>query len=59
MALCLTCGSYYKLSPYNDSNECDSCVDQLGAPMFDDEDSVEVDHLLNPSGRTLAKFSDE
>ncbi len=59
MALCRTCGGYYKLSPYNESTECNDCVDQLGAPILDDEDSIEVEHLLNPAGKTKARFSDE
>ena len=30
----------------------------VDVPLFDEEDSVEVEHLLNPSGRTLPRFNE-
>jgi len=59
MAQCITCGSYYRRSPYNQTNECDGCVDQVLDTSFDEEDQVELSHLMNPTGKTAAKFSDE
>ncbi len=61
MAICSTCRSYYRLSPYNDTDQCDNCVDTIDVSLslFDEEDSLEVEHLLNPTGKTAAKFSDE
>ncbi|MCZ2397803.1 MAG: hypothetical protein LC100_14815 [Chitinophagales bacterium] len=55
MAQCVTCGNYYRRSPYNATNECDSCVDQVIGTFsdFDDEDRLEVETLLNPTGRKL------
>lgn len=59
MAICSACRSYYRLSPYNETDQCDDCVDTGNAFVFDEEDSLEVEHLLNPTGKTTAKFSDE
>lgn len=56
MPSCVTCGSRYYLSPYNNTNKCDSCID-LDC-TFDSEDQVDIDHLVNPSGKTKAKIYD-
>lgn len=56
MAICRTCESYYKLHKFNFSDQCDACVDTLDVPYFDEEDTLEVKHLLNPTGKTAAKF---
>ncbi len=58
MAICTTCKRYYRQSPYNASDQCDECVDTLEVPLFDEEDSLEVEHLLNPSGTTRPVFYD-
>jgi len=59
MAICRSCSSYYKHNAWNSSPECEECVDSLNVPVFDEEDTVEVEHLLHPSGKTPARFSDE
>ena len=56
MAICITCQNYYRQSQYNDSQQCDECVDSLEVPLFDEEDTLEVEHLLHPSGKTPARF---
>jgi len=58
MPTCLTCQNYYRLSPYNDTDHCDLCAYSSTVPMFDDEDTLEVDHLLNPTGATKPVFYD-
>lgn len=58
MAICRSCQSYYKKTQWNQSDECTDCVDTLNTPIFDEDDSLEVEHLLNPSGRTLPKFNE-
>ena len=58
MAICTSCQSYYRKSPYNNTDQCDECVYTTEVPLFDEEDSIEVEHLLNPSGRTLPRFNE-
>lgn len=58
MAKCKTCGEYYKKSRYNQTEECDSCVDQLVDVYYDEEDEVEIQHLLHPNGKTPARYYD-
>lgn len=55
MAICRSCNNYYKHNQWNSSPDCEDCADTL-LPAFDDEDSLEVEHLLNPSGKTIPKF---
>ena len=56
MATCTSCQGYYRKSPYNESTQCDECVYTVDVPLFDEEDSVEVEHLLNPNGKTQPHF---
>jgi hypothetical protein len=53
MPKCVTCGSRYQLSVYNDTDKCDSCM------SLDDEDLSDIDHLVNPSGKTQPIFYDD
>lgn len=60
MAQCISCNSYFRKNQFNSSEECESCIDTLpSASLFEGEDEVEVQHLLNPSGRTAAVFPDD
>ena len=56
MATCTSCQGYYRKSPYNESTQCNECVYTIDVPLFDEEDSVEVEHLLNPNGKTQPHF---
>jgi NMD protein affecting ribosome stability and mRNA decay len=58
MAICRSCQSYYKKNQWNQSDECNDCAYTADVPLFDEEDSLEVEHLLNPSGRTLPRFNE-
>ena len=58
MAICRSCQSYYKKNQWNQSDECSDCAYTADVPLFDEEDSLEVEHLLNPSGRTLPRFNE-
>ena len=58
MAICRSCSQYYKMSKWNPTDQCESCVDTLEIPVFDEEDAVEVEHLLNPTGKTPARFNE-
>ena len=58
MAICRSCHSYYKKNQWNQSDECSDCAYTADVPLFDEEDSLEVEHLLNPSGRTLPRFNE-
>ena len=58
MATCTSCQGYYRKSPYNESAQCDDCVYTVDVPLFDEEDSVEVEHLLNPTGKTPARYNE-
>jgi len=50
MAICRSCQSYYKKNQWNQSDECSDCAYTVDVPLFDEEDSLEVEHLFNPSG---------
>ena len=59
MAKCKTCNEYYKKSRYNNSNECEDCCYSSDTDFIDEEYEIEMDILLNPSGRTAPKFYEE
>lgn len=58
MTTCVTCQEYYRKSEYNNSNECNNCIDQLDVPLMDDEDALELEILINPSGHTKVYYSE-
>ena len=58
MATCTSCQGYYRKSPYNNSTQCDECVYTVEVPFFDEEDTLEIEHLLNPSGKVHARFNE-
>ena len=58
MAICRSCQSYYKKNQWNQSDECSDCAYTTDVPLFDEEDSLEVEHLLNPTGKTPARFNE-
>ena len=61
MSTCITCGVYYRTSPYNNSLECDSCLTvENDSSFYDDSDTAnEVNLLLSPSGRVRPVFYDD
>lgn len=59
MTTCVVCQEYFKPSPWNNSNMCYHCYDDLDeVPVVDSEDQVELDILVNPTGVTKAVFYD-
>lgn len=61
MPTCVMCKSYYKQSQYNQTANCDACDTEMSSDpfeMFDDEDIVEIQHILNPTGKTNPIFND-
>jgi len=54
--ICVTCNEYYRKSVYDTTEYCDNCEVQLEPVQFDDEDQVEVNYLINPSGVTKAVY---
>ena len=65
MSTCVTCGSYYRKSVYNNSDECNDCLD-IAIDILDNEDQMTYDEstdpdvfsVVNPSGKTRAVFYD-
>jgi hypothetical protein len=57
MATCRTCGDYY--CTYSTTSQCGECLLTLNAPEFDDEDTLEVEGILNPNGRKQAVFYED
>jgi hypothetical protein len=55
MTTCTLCGGYFKQSEYNDSDECYDCVDVV-PPLYDSVFEADVQELVNPTGKTQAKF---
>ena len=58
MAICRSCSQYYKMSKWNPTDQCEECSFSEPIDMLDEEDSVEVEHLLNPTGATKPVFYD-
>jgi hypothetical protein len=63
MPTCVTCTRHYFLSSYNQTKQCDSCLDVLPvdyAEYVDDLDEVEIDCLVNGQARkTKASIFDD
>lgn len=55
---CVICGNYFKQTAFNQTNECDECVD-IVLPEIDAETEVDVELMLNPSGKTRAVFYED
>ena len=57
--ICITCGSYFKQSKFNDSMKCMFCSDELeDIPMYDSVYDADIATITNPSGRTSPVFLD-
>lgn len=59
MATCNTCSSYYKLSAFNQSLQCENCQEVLDTDEQDSYDrayQADMIELTNPSGRTKAVY---
>ena len=48
--------SHDRRNQWNQGDECNDCAYTADVPLFDDEDSLEVEHLLNPNGKTQPHF---
>lgn len=57
MPSCVVCKSHYFLTIYNNSKQCDDCQEFL-EEKEEEKDQVDVNILLNPSGKTKPKFYD-
>lgn len=55
---CISCGSYFKRTSWNNGSMCESCEDSVLLPDDTDE-KAELNILMNPSGRTQPVFYDE
>lgn len=55
---CIICDNYFKKHAFNQSNECDACIDII-LPEIDPETEIDVVIMLNPSGRTPAVFYED
>lgn len=68
MSICVTCGVYFRQSPYNNSAECDTCfssfTDNMEKRILHSETDYEIQQdsdvrkVINPSGKTQAVFYD-
>jgi hypothetical protein len=53
MPNCVTCGAYYRNTPFNQSNECDDCVDQISDLYEEPENELQtIREIVYPSGKT-------
>lgn len=57
MPRCFSCGAKFRQTEYNTSGKCDECFD--ADTYYIDDAQVELDLLVNPSGRTKAVFYDD
>ena len=60
--ICITCCSYFKRTLWNNSLECDKCVDKNDKLVYntyiEEDDKVDIDTLVNPTGKTQGVFYD-
>lgn len=54
---CISCGSYFKKTPWNDGVICEDCSDTAYNDYFVDQ--AEIDTIVNPTGKTQAVFYDD
>lgn len=55
MARCTVCNSRYQQTQYNKTDKCESCL----VYDYSEEDQLEINNLVNPSGKTQAVFYDD
>lgn len=58
---CLSCNAYYRRSEWNTADYCEQCVDAMEDQKYnsyDVTDDVEIEALVNPTGRTQPHFYD-
>lgn len=58
MANCVLCNAYFRRSKYNPTDHCEGCLDEA-EDWKDAEDEVDINQLLNPTGKTPARFADD
>ena len=56
---CISCGSYFKRSPWNTGSMCENCEDTLLLPDDSEDEKAELNLLMNPSGKTQPVFYDD
>ena len=58
---CSSCGTYYRLTPYNDTCYCDDCLAEQDKVSTENYPDIEVEKqlLLNPTGKTRPVFYDD
>jgi len=60
MCICACCGSYYKKSSFLQGefcSDCDGIVDNYD--ILDEEANLEINNLLNPSGKIRPVFYED
>lgn len=58
MPKCVSCGDYYRLSPFNQSSTCEDCSGVEVYEEIDPETEIDIRNLKNPSGRILPSFNE-
>lgn len=53
---CVTCGQHFFKSQYDNGKQCFDCQDVI---LEDDDVNLEVNTLLNPSGKVRACIQDD
>ena len=52
---CITCGEHFFKSEYDNGKQCFNCQDVI----LDEDEGIEVNILLNPSGKVKACIEDD
>jgi hypothetical protein len=52
---CIICNTYFKQHQFNRSKECDDCA-STGNSYIDSETEVDIENMLNPTGKVKAVF---
>lgn len=55
---CPLCNTYFRRSSGSPQEACSICLDELEEDALDQEDTLEVANLMNPSGRTHAAIKE-
>lgn len=59
MAQCSVCGDYYRITPFNTTQVCESCIFEAeSSEELDPDTALDIFNLKNPHGKTPARYTE-
>lgn len=56
---CIICNTYFKQHQFNRTKECDDCIGNTASSGIDSETEVDIEKMLNPTGKVPPYFYKE